>query len=121
MKQLTREDGVFLGIIAALILVCLGVTAWLFLVKKDYHFIVEDQCDPATQVCYERDCSEADVCPPNGLSTYRIFTVRAADFPTCFHNSCSIRCAEGSIECQEVTCGESEEDVCAESQPAPSE
>ena len=48
-------------------------------------------CDPTSQTCFSRDCSEGD-CPPNNLENYRQFTIRARDFSRCSDNSCLKEC-----------------------------
>jgi len=103
----------FLAAISLLVVVAVSVAARTFLFRQDYEFIVEAPCDPAETTCFFRDCSEEE-CPPNELGSYRIFAVRADDFPHCSDNSCLAECLAGTIECTEYTCGESEEDICAE-------
>jgi hypothetical protein len=88
-------------------------TAYIFLVRKDYDFVVEAPCDPAQETCFFRDCSGGD-CPPNEFEHYRIFSVSAQDFPTCADNSCKAECTDGTLVCTEIVCGESEEDECSE-------
>jgi len=108
------SDKSFLTTISLLVILTILSTAYIFLVRKDYDFIIEAPCDPALDTCFSRDCSD-DECPPNGLELYRVFSVRAADFPTCSDNSCLQECMQGSIACTETVCGESDEDICAES------
>jgi hypothetical protein len=103
----------FFGIITALILAAIGYSFYNFYIVKNYDFLVEAPCDPQLQSCYIRDCSDG-ACPPNNLSIYRIFRVKAADFERCSSNSCLNECVNNSIRCIEVECGESEEDICTD-------
>jgi hypothetical protein len=114
-----KSDWAVLGFISASILLVVASTTWLFMFKQDYHFVVEAECDPASQSCFERDCSNTDDCPPNQLSVYRTFQVRAADFKSCADNSCLKECTSGVISCNEIMCGDSEEDECAETPETP--
>ncbi len=87
-------------------------TAYLFLVLKNYDFVVEASCDPAAEEgCFYRDCSTGE-CPPNELEYYRVFLVSAKDFDSCSDNSCLKECTEGSIRCEEVTCDAEAGDDC---------
>ncbi len=118
MKDLESSDKIVIGIIVLSAIIALAATGWLFLVKKDYYFTVEESCDPQTETCFHRDCSIADECPPNNLSDYKVFKVHARDFPKCLYNSCKVKCTDGSIQCIQVKCGSSDEDSCS-STPEP--
>lgn len=107
------SDKSFLSIISLSVVVAVLSTAYIFLIKKNYEFVVEAPCDPAKDTCFSRDCSGGE-CPPNGLEEYRIFSVHARDFETCTDSTCLKECVDGIINCTETVCGESEEDVCAE-------
>lgn len=98
-----------LSIVAVII-----ATAHRFLIAKDYDFIVEAPCDPLVDICFARDCSLPDECPPNNLENYRMFNIKAYDFEKCADNSCLNECLSGQIYCQEIFCGDSEEDACAD-------
>ncbi len=108
-----KSDKLFLATIALSIIAVIGITAYSFLYLKNYDFVTEAECDPATETCFYRDCSEEDSCPPNGLENYRVFTTSALDFRTCLTNSCLRKCTTGEIACEELICGELEEDVCS--------
>lgn len=109
------SDRTFFATISLLVVVAVCATAYLFLVKEDYAFVVEAPCDPAQNTCFTRDCSGGE-CPPNELEQYRVFAVSAHDFPVCADNSCLQECTSGAIECVEYVCGESEEDECTETE-----
>lgn len=108
------SDKVVLFLIVLSIIAVLGSSTWLYLFQKNYDFVVEAECDPATETCFYRDCTNLDDCPPNELENYRVFRVRAGDFEKCENNTCLKECTDQSITCAEVLCGESEEDVCSE-------
>lgn len=109
-----KSDKLFLAAIALSILAVISITAYSFLYLKNYDFVTEAECNPETETCFYRDCSEEDACPPNSLESYRVFTTSALDFKTCLTNSCLRKCINGEIQCEEQICGESEEDVCSE-------
>jgi len=113
-----RSGTLLLSLILLLTVAVFGATAWLFFVDKQYDFYVEAACDPSTETCFYRDCSDEEVyCPPNGLQEYKVFYVSAHDFETCADNSCKNECESGSIPCEELMCGEAEEDECAIYEP----
>ena len=111
-----RSDVVTLSLISLSVAIVLAGTAWLFLFEQHYDFVVEAACDPETETCFYRECSDLSNtgdCPPNALENYKIFYLNAADFASCQDNSCKNECETGAIECTELLCGESEEDECA--------
>lgn len=99
-------------LVSALVLATLVANFYTFYFQKNYDFIVEAPCDPTTQTCFVRDCSESSECPPNGLEQYRMFTVNAADFEKCSDDSCLYECVAGVIQCEEIFCDESGGDIC---------
>lgn len=101
----------FLAVVVFALVVPLGAAFYRYYYTQNYDYIVEAPCDPAKEVCYTRDCS-SDECPPNGLSNYKVFSVKAYDFPKCSDNSCEKECEKGMIACVSVPCGESESDDC---------
>jgi hypothetical protein len=107
------SDKTLLTIISVFTLVAICSTAYIFLVQKEYDFVIESPCDPSTDTCFYRDCT-VEECPPNGLEYYRIFSLSARDFATCADSSCLPECSTGAVACVETLCGESEEDVCAQ-------
>lgn len=86
-----------------------------YYISKNYDYLLEASCDPSFEKCFSRDCElSPDDCPPNGLSDYKQFIIKAYDFPKCKDNSCKSECEEGTISCEEIMCGELEEDICTE-------
>ena len=113
-----KSDKIFLWVIGLSVVGVILATGYNFLFAQNYDFYVEAPCDPATQTCFERDCSEVDACPPNNLSTYRAFYIKAAQFKKCADNSCLMECTSGAISCEEVVCGDAEEDMCTDTASA---
>lgn len=85
------------------------ISLYTYLYARGYDFLVEAPCSVATEACYVRDCSEGD-CPPNDLSSYRVFLIPAADFDSCDDNSCVNICSLEDGPCTEIVCS-SQEDV----------
>ncbi|OGG50593.1 hypothetical protein A2704_02340 [Candidatus Kaiserbacteria bacterium RIFCSPHIGHO2_01_FULL_54_36b] len=79
-----------------------------FVATKNYDFYVEAPCDETLEVCYVRDCE--DYCPPNGLATYKVWQLSAADFGRCADDSCDAECTSGEIACEAVPCDAEEAD-----------
>ncbi len=104
---------IFLSVLMLSVVVVVVAAGYKFLWLKDYNFIVEAECDPTSENCFHRDCSNAEDCPPNGLENYRLFEVPASDFPKCMDSSCARECSKKSISCQEIDCGETESDECS--------
>lgn len=82
----------------------IGASFYRYYYKKDYKYLLEASCDPATESCFVRDCENPDDCPPNQLTIYKQFKIRASDFAGCTDNSCIEQCATGTIACEVVYC-----------------
>ncbi len=90
---------------------CLAVIAsafYFFYYQKNYDFIVEVACDSATETCFQRDCSNPDDCPPNGLSDFKRYSLSAGDFKMCESEDCTNACESGTIKCEQIECTEDE-------------
>jgi hypothetical protein len=112
--MLTSSDKVTKVLFAVIIVMTIAVifnSFYKFYFQKDYEFIVEAPCDPTEQICFIRSCDDEE-CPPNQLEHYRIFALNAADFEQCSNDSCLSECTVGVIECEEILCGESSDDIC---------
>ncbi len=105
------SDRVLLVVISTLVVMAILSTAYIFLIRRHYDFIVEAPCDATVGTCFYRDCSGGD-CPSNGLESYRVFSVRAEDFSKCADNSCLQECLNDVIACTETVCGDSQDDEC---------
>ncbi len=93
------------------VLFAIGKSVHKYFYTKNYDYVVETSCDPQTERCFVRDCSGGD-CPPNNLSTYRRYTIKAYDFPKCSDNSCKSECESGAIACEPISCDEAAGDAC---------
>ena len=100
----------WLLLVSVIIAILAGV--YKYAIAKDYDFFVEAPCDSTTDLCYTRDCSVEDECPPNNLSEYRVFSIPAVKFPECLNNSCENVCLTSDSPCEEVTCSEDAGDTC---------
>ena len=98
----------FLWLIGISCLVTVVATFYFFYYKKDYDFIVEVACDTSKETCFQRDCSNPDDCPPNGLSDFKRYSLQAADFAMCENEDCASICETGSIKCEPIECSEDE-------------
>jgi len=111
--KLNVSDKWIIGLFVASIVAVVAVTGYKFLWQKNYTFLVEQACDPATEQCYQRDCTQTGNCPPDNLSNYKIMEINAADFSKCSDNSCATECADGSIKCTPLFCNASSTgDIC---------
>lgn len=83
-----------------------------FYLTKNYNYIIEQNCDDSKNICFIRNCDD-DECPPNGLTKYRQFYIKAEDFKLCEDNSCEIECLNGQINCEEIECDVNLGDDCS--------
>ena len=93
----------------SIILSCITVvfvSYYIFFVNKNYDFTVEISCDNKIESCRYRDCSIDGVCPPNNLSLYNEYSIRASDFSSCKNDDCTLACKTGSINCVKTECTE---------------
>lgn len=80
--------------------------------NKDFPMSLESSCNPETENCFYRNCSEEE-CPPNGLEIYKYLEVPAWFFEKCSENSCSKECIDNPSHCVYTQCDpDSEEDTC---------
>lgn len=77
---------------------------YFFYFKKDYDFIVETHCDSDLEQCFERDCTNPDDCPANGLSTFKRYSLKANDFQFCENEDCTEVCENEKIVCEQIEC-----------------
>ncbi len=108
IKNDNNKNNLFLLVILFGCLVSIIVSFYFFYFKKDYNFIVETKCDPTTQTCFYRDCSIADNCPPNNLSYYNVYTLKAKDFNQCTNEDCTDFCSLNNGVCIKTECTESD-------------
>jgi hypothetical protein len=89
-------------------LVSIAVSFYFFYYKKDYKFVVEVPCDISKEICFQRDCSNPDDCPPNGLSDFKRYSLNAGDFKNCENEDCANACETETIKCELIECAEDE-------------
>jgi len=108
MIEEDKKHNLFLYTLLGGVLIAILSSFYFFYFKKDYDFIVETQCNPETETCFYRDCTNPDDCPPNGLSYYNTYTLKASDFKACVNEDCTLACTTGAIKCIKTECTESE-------------
>lgn len=96
----------FLEIMVLCSFLAVAASFYFFFFKKDFDFIVETSCDPAHETCFQRDCSDPDNCPPNGLSNFKRYSLSASDFHMCENEDCTNACQTGAISCEQIPCTE---------------
>lgn len=72
--------------------------------KKNFQFMVETSCDKDREQCFERDCTNPDDCPPNGLTSFKRYSIKASDFKYCGNEDCTVACETQLIKCAEIKC-----------------
>ena len=103
-KENNKEHVVFLNILLGGCVIAIISSFYFYYFKQDYNFIVETNCDPAKEVCFYRDCTNPDDCPPNGLTHYNTYTLRASDYKYCENEDCYLSCTTGKIKCEKTEC-----------------
>jgi hypothetical protein len=106
MSEGDKKSDWFLWLIGVSCLAAIFVSFYFFYFKKDYDFIVEVACDPLKEICFQRDCSNPDDCPPNELSDFKRYSLNAGDFNKCANEDCTEACESGAIKCEPVPCEE---------------
>jgi hypothetical protein len=79
---------------------------YFFYFKRDFPFLIEVSCDPNKEQRFERDCSNPDDCPPNGLSVFKRYSLNANDFKYCENEDCKDACETMKINCIPTACVE---------------
>ena len=101
-----KENNIFLFLLLGGSFIVIAASFYFLYIKKDYEFIVEVSCDPTKETCIQRDCSNPDNCPPNGLSDFKRYSLNAGDFESCKNEDCTEACETGSIKCTQIECVE---------------
>ena len=109
IEKVEKNSDWFLWLIGASCLLAVVLSFYFFYFKKDYDFIVEVACDPSKEECFQRDCTNPDDCPPNGLSDFKRYSLKASDFQQCVKEDCTNVCETGAIKCEPVQCAEDPE------------
>ena len=108
-KENKNSSNLFLCILLAGVFITIIVSFYSFYYKKNYDFFVETQCNPKTETCFFRDCEvNPDICPPNNLSYYNIYSLNAGDFKSCVNEDCTLVCTTGTINCTKTECTDSD-------------
>jgi len=100
-----RSQPVVLWLLLLSVVLAVGYSFYKYEYIQSFQYTVEASCDPAQQVCYQRDCSAGD-CPPNDLDTFRVFTIPASEFENCADDSCTNICPSTDHQCTEIMCSE---------------
>ncbi len=84
---------------------------YVIYIEKNYPYLVEVSCNPGKEECIQRDCSNADDCPPNQLQFYKEFTLSAKDFLQC-EGTCEEFCAQNPESCRQTDCSSDALNTC---------
>jgi hypothetical protein len=103
-----RKINWLLSLISLSCIAVISVSFYFFFLKKDFDFIVEVSCDSSKEECFVRDCESIE-CPPNNLSLFKRYTVKAKDFKYCENENCAVACENNQIQCEVVPCEVDEE------------
>lgn len=100
-----KKHNAFLNILLCAVIIVIVVSFYNFYYRKNYDFFIETSCDPSTEECFYRDCiHNIDLCPPNNLSYYNKYTIKARDFKYCPNEDCAETCKKGVINCIQTSC-----------------
>jgi len=103
-----KKHNIFLYLLLGGVIISIACSFYFFYLKKDFDFIVEVACDPTKEECIQRDCTNPDDCPPNGLSDFKRYTLNANDFKYCENEDCSLFCKDNE-KCTQIECTPDEE------------
>lgn len=105
-EESSHDHNIFLYALLLGCAVAIASSFYFFYFKKQYDFVVEVACDPTVEICYQRDCTNADDCPPNQLSNFKRYSLSADDFDMCDYENCALACVDGRINCTPIECTE---------------
>lgn len=108
---------IFWFIMGILIFVSFGLTAYRYLIKKDYIIQAQTDCDPYTEACFVWECDinseeEGEKCtgnPDEDIWYYKIIKRNASRIPLCDsadENCQALICEENEAECEFILCTE---------------
>ncbi len=120
MQEGDKKHNWFLILISLSCLAVIFSAFYFFYFKKNYDFVVEVSCDITQETCFQRDCNNPDDCPMNELSSFKRYHIRAADFPACKNEDCTLACESRVINCEPEVCVDNIEtgDYCSVSSQA---
>ena len=101
-----RGSDVFLYSLLSMCFISIVLSFYFFYIRKDYDFVVEVDCNPEVETCFYRDCTNSEDCPPNNLSYYNQYTIKARDFKYCTNEDCTDVCKNNIISCVKIECTE---------------
>ncbi len=109
MSEEENSHNLFLYVLLGGCILVILSSFYFFYFKKKFDFIIETNCNPETETCFHRDCTNPDDCPPNGFSNYNKYYLRASDFKACgINEDCTEACANGKIKCSKIECTEND-------------
>lgn len=82
-----------------------------FYVFKNYDITIEVACDPNIETCFTRDC-ETGECPPNNLSNYKQYIIKAFQFNRCEHDGTCAKFCLNIRNCEPIECDTEAGDMC---------
>jgi hypothetical protein len=109
MPEEENKHNIFLSTLIVFVFIAIASSFYLFYFKKDFDFITETKCNPESETCFYRDCTNPDDCPPNNLSYYNQYLVKANDFDICVNEDCTDACTNRLIDCVKLQC--TDEDI----------
>jgi len=114
-----KSHNTFIYILLFSVIIVVAISFYNFYFQKNYDFLVETSCDSTSETCFYRDCSIADECPPNNLSYYNKYTIKASDFAMCKNEDCTNFCKENASLCLKTECTDEdiESELCLEPEP----
>ncbi len=101
-----KKNDWFLWLVGLSCFIAIIGTFYFFYYQKNYNFVVEVACDTNKEVCFQRDCTNPDNCPPNELSNFKRYSLKAGDFNKCENEDCTNACETGTIKCEPIECVE---------------
>ena len=99
-----NKHNIFLYFIFACCFIVIASSFYFFYLKKDFQFLIETTCDKNKEQCFERDCTNPDDCPLNGLSVFKRYSLKASDFKYCENEDCTLACETGKVKCTQIKC-----------------
>lgn len=100
----------FINILILSVVLTIVLSFYKFYYQKNFDFFVETNCNHNTETCFYRDCEGSpDECPPNNLSYYSKYVLKAKDFNKCENEDYTNACLERIINCKQIGC--TQEDI----------
>jgi hypothetical protein len=100
-----KKINYFMILIIISCLVVIFSAFYFYFFKKDFDFIVEVPCNTEEEQCFIRSCDFIE-CPPNNLSSFKRYSLKARDFKFCENENCELACETNLINCELIPCEE---------------